>query len=202
MKKEMPHFQTQRADKPTIEAMAKQQLEGNLLKDFKDFLDFLQEETITLPWTSINAFNANYKGKRVGKIYLGGNSLAKNSVEISVITAEWDKLDDYLKAQSDEFVSLFINYISDNKCRRCRPDCSCARDPEYEFKVLGQRYEYPCFAFGRHTYRFVSSGGGMSDMLMLGVDVGEGGAPGRMVSIETVKKLMLARKEFIARMLI
>ena len=196
---EISQFQTQKTAKPDIRFTARQQLDGALLKDFETFLDFLMNKKLSLPWTSTNGFNVNYKSKLVGKIYLGGGDLTRNKVEIHVITAKWDEINEYLKMQTDEVVNLFMDCLKNNKCRHCNPDCSCSRygGPDYKFIVLGKEYEHPCFAFGRHAFKFTNSGKRMSSMVVCSHGSGDNKAVNRMVSMKIVKKLIIARMEFI-----
>jgi len=185
------------SNKPGIRSFAQQRLDGGLLKDFEAFLDFLHAERISLPWTPKYAFNAKYRGELAAKIYIDRDNAANNHLSIAVVSAKWDDLDDYLKMQSDEIAGLFFESIANNKCRRCSPNCSCSRAPEFEFMILGRQYDHPCFAFGRHAYHLATSGGGMREMLLAGA-----GDPARSVPIETVKELILARKRYIDTMVV
>ena len=175
-KGKLSNFETQKSNKPTIEAVVEQLLDGDGKKDFIQFLDWLKQEKIRLQWGSTNSFNANYKSKRVARIEIGrGGKNEINHVSIIIHTAERDKFDGYLEGQTDEIVSIFMKSISKicNECGNCAPGKT--------FDMSGKHYERVCFdGLGSHGLRYINP------------DAGQ---------VETVKKLMNARKDYIEKML-
>ena len=139
-------FEAQKANKPTIETVAEQLLDGNLKKDFMKFLDWMKQEKIRFQWGSTNSFNANYKNKRVARIGIGENRLS-----IIIHTAERDKFGGYLEGQSGEVADTFIKSIGKicNGCGGCAPGKS--------FYISGKHYENICFdGLGSHGLRYIN----------------------------------------------
>jgi len=175
-KGEESNFEIQKANKPTVEMVAEQLLDGNLKKDFMKFLDWLKQEKIRLQWGSTNSFNANYKGKRVARIEIGrGGRNCANHISIIIHTAERDKFAGYLEGQTEEVVDIFMKNISKtcNDCGVCAPGKS--------FDISGKHYERVCFdGLGSHGLRYINPDAEQT---------------------EIVKKLMNARKDYIMKML-
>ena len=188
----MTEFNTQKAEKLTVEDLAHRLLNGNLLKEFGEFLDFLKEEGMRVPWASINAFNINYKGKRAGYI----NIHKINCVGIKIPTAEPYEFDNYFWGQPDEIIDVFIKNIN-MKCTRCYP----GHGSGMTVTLFGKQYENYCF--NRQRFHFISSGDNMRTLTLLGPNTPGNGPPAQSceVSIEIVKKLILIRKEYIIKML-
>ena len=146
-KGEISNFEAPKANKPTIETVAEQLLDGEIKKDFIEFLDWMKQEKIRFQWGSTNSFNANYKSKRVARIGIGENRLS-----IIIHTAERDKFDGYLEGQSGEVVDIFMKSI-DKICNDCG---ACA--PGKSFDISGKHYEKVCFdGLGSHGLRYINS---------------------------------------------
>jgi len=145
-KGEISNFEAQKANNPTIETVAEQLLDGEIKKDFIEFLDWMKQEKIRFQWGSTNSFNANYKSKRVARIGIG-----ENRVSIIIHTAERDKFDGYLEGQSGEIVDIFMKSIGKicNGCGGCAPGKS--------FYISGKHYEKICFdGLGSHGLRYIN----------------------------------------------
>jgi hypothetical protein len=145
-KSKLSNFEPQKVNKPTIEAVVDQLLDGDFKKDFIEFFDWMTQEKIRLQWGSTNSFNANYRGKRVARIEIGrGGKNQPNHISIIIHTAERDKFDGYLEGQTDEIIKIFMENISTvcNECGVCAPGKS--------FDLAGKRYERVCFGgLGSH----------------------------------------------------
>jgi len=188
--------------KPKIETVAQELLDGELLNIFNDLLNFLKNEKINLLWTSFNGWNANYKGKRVGKLYLRGGKNFFDMVIDTVNCFNYD-YDTYLDGQPGEIVDMLLERVS-HQCVHCRPTCSCSRSSGKTVQIFGKRYENTCVnstAYGLNT-----SGGNMQTMTLIkpcAGDFPEGTPPERAVptevSIETVKNLILASKAYVIK---
>lgn len=102
-------------------------------------------------------------------------SVGENHAGIIIHTAERDKFDGYLEGQSDEIINIFMDSISRvcNDCGGCSPGKS--------FYISGRHYERVCFGgLGSHGLRYINPDD---------------------EQIETVKKLMNVRKDYITKML-
>lgn len=148
----MTEFNAQKTAKLKIKDIAMQQLNGEFLREFEEFLEFLKSEKITLPWKSINGFKMVYKGKNIGSITLGAPGWSddaihnKNYIYIGVDTVGWahyDELDDYVEGQEDEIINLLMERL-ENKCRQCRPTCGCSRGPGMNTVISGKQYANIC----------------------------------------------------------
>jgi len=199
---------TQKADTPTIDAVARRQFEGDFLKGFAQFLVFLQDEKISLSWKamkSANGFKMNHKGEGIGSITLGtswfGSDIeTKNCVLIYVGTAEVtkDRYSEYLEGQTDEIVGLFMEQIG-NKCVHCRPTCGCSNASGKTISISNKPYENVCM--NAHAYKFYASGGDMQTMAMCSPCAVYPPIAMHPVPVGTVKKLILARKAYIEKTL-
>ena len=198
----MSNYNAQKAAKLTIEDVACQQLDKELLKEFENFLMFLKQEKISLPWACSNGFNMNYRSKRVGRLKLAdGIKEQKKRVRITVCTGEWSltrpvDFDGYLEGQSDKIVGLLMERLN-NKCRRCQPNSGCARALGTNFTLMGVQYKNVCCASS--VFDFTILGSDMNTVNLVlpynhQISV-------RSVSIEVVKNLIVTRKEYISKML-
>ncbi|MCL2773553.1 MAG: hypothetical protein FWD71_09415 [Oscillospiraceae bacterium] len=179
--------------KPTIEETAKKNLEGELLKEFEKFLDYLKQEKISLPWKSIDGYNMKYKSKNVGRL-----CLAKNHIHIMVETVGWgkDSFDEYIDGQPDEIVDMFMERLT-HKCTQCRPTCGCSRGPGKTIQVLGKQYENIC----NNTPEYGFNSDNMNEMTLYTPRASHTPEPVCQVPIETVKKLITAKKRYIEKIL-
>jgi len=102
-------------------------------------------------------------------------SLDENKFNIFIYTAQRDMFDSYLENQPQDIVDDFMASIS-IKCNGCT-GCS----PGKTFAVLGKSFKHVCFGGrGTHGYNFA--------------------APGKN-QIETIKKYVCIRQEYITKML-
>jgi hypothetical protein len=179
--------------KPKIEETAQKNLDGEALKDFEKFLDYLKQEKISLPWKSIGGYNMKYKGKNVGRI-----NLAKNHINIGVETVGWGKggFDEYLEGQSDEIADMFMERLT-HKCTQCRPTCGCSRGPGKTIQVRGVWYENIC----NNTPEYSFNSGNIREMTLHTPRAAHAPEPLFQVPIETVKKLITAKKAYIEKIL-
>jgi len=188
--------------KPKIETVAQELLDGEMLIGFNEFINFLKNEKISLSWTSFNGWNANYKGKRVGKLYLRDG---KNFFDIVIDTVNCfkDDYDTYLEEQPGEIADMFLERVS-HQCVHCRPTCSCSHNSGKTVQVFGKQYENACV--NSTVYCLNTSDGDTKTMTLKKPCAGEfpEGTPiERAVSteipMENVKKLILASKAYIAK---
>jgi len=199
----MSQFNAQKAKKLTVGEVARQQLSGNIYNEFEKFLCFLNEEKIKLTWKSINGFNAKYKGKSVCSVTLGAPGWLDNAIErknyvgINVATTDWD-FDKYLEGQNDEIAALFMEQIS-NKCVHCRPTCGCSKVSGRVVGVSGKQYENVCM--NAPSYKFYASDDDMNEFIMCSPCAVYPPVEVRSVPIEIVKKLIMARKDYITKIL-
>jgi hypothetical protein len=192
--KNMSNFEKEKAKKLTIRDVANQKLDGTVLKEFDEFLEFLKSEKISTPWKSINGFKMNYKGKIVGAISM--NYSEKNYIDISVATTgEWSGYDDYLEGLSDELTNLFMAQIS-IKCIHCRPTCGCSSHT-WNYDVMGKKITDGCRNAG--WYSFDNNSGNLSTMMLLTSRAELTRIPIRQIPLETVKSLILTRKAYITK---
>jgi len=183
----------QKKVKPKIDETAKNNLDGELLKDFEKFLDYLKQEKISLPWKSINGYNMKYKSKNVGRI-----TIVENCIHIGVETVGWGKsdFDEYLEGQSDEITDMFMERLT-HKCTQCRPTCGCSRGPGKTIQVLGNWYENIC----NNTPEYVFRSYNMTEMTLYTPRASHTPEPVCQVPIERIKKLITAKKEYIEKIL-
>lgn len=197
----MAQHSAQKAEKLTIQEVAKRQLDGDLFKAFGAFLETLEGEGIKLPWKSINGFRMKYKGQPIGAITMGAGGWLddaiekKNHVLIHINTYD-SNADEYLEEQSAEIIDLFMERI-ENKCRHCRPTCGCSRASGRTVHVAGESYANVCN--NASIYSFDNAGGNMSEMIMNSPCAVYPPIPIRPVPLKTVMQLILARKAYIAR---
>jgi hypothetical protein len=175
-KGEITAFEIQKTNKPKIEAVAGQLMDGDFKTEFMEFLDFLKQEKIRCQWGSTNSFNANYKNKRVARILIaGGSGFIQNHWRIIVATTDRDKFDSYLEGQTTEIRDMFMEKIN-KKCTKCG---ICA--PGKTFDILGERYENICFdGIGTLGFRYTNPD---------------------FEQTEVIKRSITARKEYIIKML-
>ena len=199
----MVGFEKQKAEKLTIQEIARKQLAGNIFGEFEKFFGFLKDEKINPVWKSINGFNANYKGERICTITLGAPGWLDNAIErknyigINVLTTDWD-FDKYLEGQSEKIASLFMEQIA-NKCVHCRPTCGCSKVSGRTVQVSGKQYENVCM--NALLYKFYISGDDMREMIMCSPCALYPPIEIRPVTLETVKNLIMARKEYVVKSL-
>ena len=193
------------AAKTKIQDIARQELEGELLTGFEAFLDFLKEEkinTVSSGRTTAIGLKMTYKGKGVGSMTLGigqvvGVFTPENNVRIDVDTASAD-YDDYLEGQVNEVVALFMEQMN-CKCVHCYPTRKCSSNSGRTFNVSGKKYENVCCA--ANWFKFDKHGGDMHTVTMCRPCGVYPPVSGRPVPIETVKKVIIARKEYIEKIL-
>lgn len=196
----MTEHNAQKAGKLKITEVARQILNGEFLREFEEFLEFLKSEKISLPWKSINGFKMVYKSKNVGSITIGNSGDAtrkQNYISVNVETvgwAHWDELDGYLEGQSDEIFGLLMERL-ENKCKQCRPTCGCSKGPGMNLNVSGKQYTNICV--NAPHYGFNNSGDTMREMTLNSPCAVYPPIPVRNIPMETVKKLILARKKYI-----
>ena len=199
----MAHFEKQKAEKLTMQDVVREQLSGNIRDEFEKFLEFLNEEKIKTVWKSINGFNANYKGERICTMTLGApgwldNAIKrKNYISINVLTADWD-FDKYLEGQNEKIADLFMEQIS-NKCVHCRPTCGCSKASGRTVQVSGKKYENVCM--NALLYKFYVVGDDMREMTMCSPCALYPPVEIHPVPLETIKNLILARKEYAVKSL-
>lgn len=190
--------------KPKIETIAQELLDGEMLNGFNELLDFLKNEKINFSWTSVNGWNANYKGKRIGKLYLRGG---KNFFDIVIDTVNCfkDDYDTYLEGQPGEIAEMLTERVS-HQCVHCRPTCGCSHNSGKTVQISGKRYENACA--NSTVYGFNTSSGDMRIMTLIKPCAGEfpAGTPFERttpidVPIETVEKLILASKKYVEKTL-
>ncbi len=200
----MSQFEMQKAKKLTIEDVAREQLDGDFWGEFEQFLAYLKQNKISIHWKSINGFNMKYRGDKVGIIsFLGAGSWddgiieAKNHVHIGVDTVGWGKsgFDTYLENQSDEIVDLLMEMIA-NKCIHCRPTCGCSQASGRTVEVAGNSHQNACMNATQYAFK----GDNMRELTMFSPRASITPVPIRHVPIDTVKKLIHARKEYIEKM--
>jgi hypothetical protein len=197
----MSEFTEQKAKKLTIEEVAAEQLSGEISTEFAKFLDYLKSEKITTSWKSINGYHMKFKGKNVGAIGLGAPGWLddaihrKNYINIFVGTAERDDYDGYLQGQSDEIVDLFLERM-EIKCRHCRPTCGCS-SWMWNRTVAGKLYEDCCA--NAPAYGFHNIASDLSEVILQSPCAVYPPMVVRAVPFDTVKKLISARKDYIAR---
>ena len=200
----MANFENQKAEKLTIMDVARKQLSGDILDEFEMFLGFLKDEKINPVWKSINGFSAKYKGEGVCSITLGAPGWFDNAIErknyigVGVETVGWGKIgfDEYLEGQDDEIIRLFMEQIS-NKCVHCRPTCGCSKVSGRTIEVAGRQHENVCM--NATGYKFYASGDNMREFIMCSPCAVYPPIEVRPVPIETVKKLIMARKAYITK---
>jgi len=188
--------------KPKIETVAQELLDGEMLNGFNELINFLKSENISLLWTSFNGWNANYKGKRVGKLYLrGGNNFF--DIVIDTVNCFKNDYDTYLEEQPGEIADMLLERVS-HQCVHCRPTCGCSHSSGKTVHISGKRYENTCV--NSTAYGFKTSGGDMQTMTLIkpcAGDFPEGTPPERAVPtevpMETVKKLILASKAYVTK---
>jgi len=205
----MAKFESQKAEKLTIEDTARKQLDGVFLSEFEEFVEFLKEENIRLAWKSINGFKATYKSKGIASIGLCATGWRDNAVEtrnhvsIDVLSAggaqdNWGGFDEYLEGQPGEVVGLFKAQIS-NKCVHCRPTCGCSQASGRTVHVSGKHHENVCM--NAPIYKLYASGNGMNTMTLCSPCAVYPPIAVRTVPLGTVKKMVLARKAYIEKIL-
>jgi len=196
--------EAQKAEKLSVEDVARKQLDGVFLKEFESLLDFFKEEQIRLPWKSINGFKMIYKGKNIGGFTLGAGGWLDNNIEkrnyivIHIGTADRNDYDEYLHGQAGEIATLFMDQIN-NKCIHCRPTCGCSRVSGRTMQVSGDRYENVCM--NAPGFKFAASGDSMQTMTMCTPRALYPPEEAQPVPLETIKKVIRARKAYIEKIL-
>ncbi len=199
----MAGFEKQKAEKLTIHDVASRNLNGVLLKEMEEFIRFLKNEKITLPWKSINGFKMKYKGNNIGHVTIhekegGGDGERAYRFDIGVGSADTGICDTYLQDQTEEIIALFMENIS-YKCTHCRPTCGCSKASGMTVIISGEKHPNVC----RNAYYFVfeSTGDDMREVMMRIPRASIPRLQSRPVPLETVKKLILAKMKHIDRVL-
>jgi len=192
--------EAQKAKKLTVLDVARTQLDGAFLTQFEAFLTFCDNEKIRLPWKSINGFKMTYKGKNIGGLTLGAGGWLDNNVGkrnyllLHINTTDRHDYDAYLHNQPQLITDLFMEQIS-HKCTHCRPTCGCSKVSGRTIHVANTSHENVCMnAIG---YKFYASGDGMQTLTMCTPRAVYPPEDVRKVPLDTVKALMLARKDYI-----
>ena len=146
-KGEVSLFETQKAKKPTPEALCEQLLSDPALNEgMLRLLALFQELKMKPSWYASNAYNCNYKGKRVVSFGIGrGSRWEQNWLAIKVWTADIDDLNDFLQAQSEEVRAEYMQNIK--YCGKCG---SCA--PGRDMDLLGKPYKDVCVNTDYNVY--------------------------------------------------
>ena len=138
-KGETSFYEQRKRQKPAIEELAEQLLDGAVRDRFYDFLSFLKERRMKPCWYATGSYHLNYKGKRVGLISIGrGSRFLKNHLQILIYTAPTNDLERFFKDESEETIREFRANI-----KYCEGCASCA--PGVRFTFLGDAYENVCF---------------------------------------------------------
>ena len=187
--------ETQKAMRCKIHDLIQEKLSGDVLKDFEAFLDFLKEEKINTPWErfgyeGIHTFCIKHKGQHIGQI---GFLNDENHVRIQVI-AEWSNFDSYVEGQPVEVIDMLMERLS-YTCIHCRPGWDCEKNSGWTRKLAGKQYENRCSHMS--TYRFIS--GDMNTFTLYTPIFRQPQESVGEFPLETVKKLILARKAYIAK---
>jgi len=201
----MLSHEAQKAEKLSVEDVAAVQLDGCFYRDFVILLDFLKKENIRLPWKSLNGFKMTYKSRNIGGFTLGAGGWQDNNIEkrnyivMHIASADGNDFDAYLEGQPDEIKGLFMEQIG-NVCVHCRPTCGCSRASGRTVSVAGREYNNVCM--NAPGFKFTASGDGMESMTMCTPRAVYPPEPVREVPLETVKKVILARKAYIGKFLL
>jgi len=122
-----------REPKPKIRDVALNHLEGDVLKNFLNLLDFLQSIKLTARWHTHNSWSVNHKGKKICYIQLRKEqtwTIQHNGLFIE----DYDRyiLDDELK----EFVWDNVRYPI------CAPNC-CGKN----MTIMGKQFDTVCYCW-------------------------------------------------------
>jgi len=199
----MEYISRRQVDRIRIDIAASQKLTGDFYKEFKDFLDFLRQEEINMPWKTHYGYNMKYEGRIIGGITLlggkadGDSAEENNHIQIGIATALDEKSHDkYLEGLPEDITELFMERIN-NKCNLCRPYTMCAKKKGVTISVLGKRYKnICCFSNG---FLFNSYNKNMLEMVLINQG-GEAQATKNVVPLDTVKALIMAAKSFVKKM--
>jgi hypothetical protein len=163
-------FEEQKRNKPTVERLAGDLLEGEMREGMLDLQAFLRGSRMTPQWYATDSFRSSYKGKPVVRLQIGrGDRFERNSVFILIYfagVAETNEFGEYLLS-NPEARELFFSNV--DYCRRCS---HCA--PGGRIAVLGRTLENVCVNPG---LRFTN--------------------PSRQ-EFEYIKQLVALRKEYLA----
>ena len=190
--------ESQKAKRCKIDELIQEKLSGDMLRDFQAFLGFLKEEKITCPWArfgweGIHTFHIKHKGQNIGEISFPDG---ENHIRIQINTVDWNKddFDLYTEGQANEIVEMLMNRLS-HKCKNCRPDWGCARASGMSAEVAGKRYEKICA--GVKIYKFI--GDNMNTLTLYTPLWQKPAEPIGLIPLDMVKKLILARKEYVVK---
>jgi len=190
--------ENQKAKRCKIVDLIQEKLDGDVLKDFEKFLDFLKEEKINTPWErfgyeGIHTFCIKHKGQNIGQIGFLDN---ENHVRIQIIT-EWSNFNLYVEGQPVEITDMLTERLS-YKCTHCRPGWGCEESSGKNFELADKRYEKRCAHVP--SYRFIS--GDMNTFTLYTPIFRQPQEPVGEFPMEIIKKLILARKEYIIKTIV
>ena len=196
--KNMSSPENQKAKRCKINDFIQEKLSGDVLKDFKAFLELLKEEKITTPWArfgweGIHTFHIKHKGKGIGEISFPDD---ENHIRIQVHAGNWNKdgFDLYTEGQANEIFAMLMERTS-HKCIRCRPDWDCAKALGRSAEIAGERYENVCAYM--NMSKFI--GDNMNALTLYTPRWSYPPEPVGSFPLEVIKKLILAQKEFIIK---
>ena len=185
----------QKAKRCKINDLMQEKLNGAALENFETFLEFLKQEKINIPWArfgweGIHTFHIKHKGKNIGELSFLDD---ENQVRIQINT-DGNNFDVYIEGQPNEIVDMLIERLS-HKCICCRPDWDCAKSMGKSAELAGKRYENICTS--APSYLFIS--GNMNVFTLFTPIWQVPRKPVGVFSLDTVKKLLLAKKEHIVK---
>ena len=134
----MSIYKKQKAEKPKVEDVAREFIDGDNLKNLTDFLEFLKSNKLTPHWQSSNSWKCSYKNKSV--CYIRLNDREKSwSLDHSQFTREkW--FVDYDKYITDNELKEFIwNHINAPRCTG--RDCWSYNN---KMIILGKQFDAVC----------------------------------------------------------
>ena len=192
----MSSAENQKAKRCKINDLIQEKLNGDALTNFEAFLEFLKQEKINIPWArfgweGIHTFHIKHKSQHIGELSFLDD---ENHVRIIINTA-WGNLDLYTEGQPDEVTDMLTERLN-YKCISCRPNWDCAiKASDRSVELAGKRYEKICA--GATGYGFIS--GDMSTFTLGPPRWQQPQEPVGEFPLEMVKKLILARKEYIVK---
>ena len=191
----MSRPENQKAKRCKINDLIQEKLNGDVLKNFEAFLEFLKQEKINIPWArfgweGIHTFHIKHKGKGIGELSFLDD---ENHVRIQ-INNDWNNLDLYVKGQPNEITDVLTERLS-YKCICCRPDWGCGKDLGKSVKFASKNYVNICAS--APFYVFISDN---MNTFTLYTPLWQ--QPRKQVGVfplETVNKLILAKREHIVK---
>ena len=189
-----------KAEKLIINDFARGKSNGDFLDAFETFLGFLKQEKNICPWRGIlraqphvKRFHMMYKNKKIGQIdFIDDRS---NYIEITIDTVGWtgDDFDLYIEGQPDEIIDMLMERLR-NTCVNCHINPTYGCSPGRNAEVAGKQYEKLCVYIT--LYWFDSDN--MQEFTLYARRYTTT-KPVGLVPLETIKKLILARKEYITK---